>query len=288
MAWLTVLVAGVRLALLLVAPGPAALGSHDVLVRWSGLVDVRGPAYDVLDAVTGALGALLVLVAAASLLVRFRAGDADTRQRLKPLGLSALVLVLGLLVQSLPGLHAAGVVLFVLGGVSVPVALAVGALRYRVWDLDPLLVGAIEYAGLAVVIAAVYVAVVEVVALVVGVHVSEDDLLPALIATAAVAAVFAPARSRLERTARRLVLGDRASPYETLAALPQRLVDAPAVEEILPATAQTLAQGLAADSAGVSVTLAGGETLVGVVSRPPAADRPHESLLVRHLGVAGR
>ena len=62
-AWLTVLVAGVRLVLLLVAPGPVQLGSHDVSVRWGGLLEVRGSTYDAIDAVTGALGALLVLVA---------------------------------------------------------------------------------------------------------------------------------------------------------------------------------------------------------------------------------
>jgi signal transduction histidine kinase len=281
----TVLVAAVRLALLVVAPGPVVLGSHDVSVRWSGLIDISGSAYDALDTATGALGAVLLLVAAVSLLVRYRAGDADIRQRLKPLGLSSLVMVLGLLVQLLPGLDTAGVVVFVLGGVSVPVALAVGALRYRVWDLDPLLVRAIEYAGLAVVIATVYVAVVEVVALAIGGDVREETLLPAVLATAAVAALFAPARSRFERAARRLVLGERASPYETLVALPQRLVDAPAVDEVLPATAETLARGLAAESAGVSVALDGGETWTAWFPAAPSADGARDSLTVRHLGV---
>ena len=96
----------------------------------------------------------------------------------------------------------------------------------------------------------------------------DDGLLPSVAATVVVAAVFSPARQRLERAARRLVFGERADPYATLAALPQRLVDAPAADEVLPATAQTIARGLGADLAGVSVCW------LGVAHSPPGIRDP--------------
>ena len=55
-----------------------------------------------------------------------------------------------------------------------------------------------------------------------------------IVATTLVALAFAPVRDRLNRAARRLVYGVRATPYEALAALPHRLADSPEVEDVLP------------------------------------------------------
>ena len=100
---------------------------------------------------------------AVSLALRFRRSAADERQRLKPLAVVGVLAVLGLAVQGVPGLHAVGVVVLVTAvAILFPLALVVGALRYRVWDLDPLLVNALLYGGLALLVAAGYVAIVAV------------------------------------------------------------------------------------------------------------------------------
>ncbi len=277
-------VGAIRLALFGLGPGPVRLDSHDLSVPWSGVVDLDPATYDRIESATGGTVILLLLAAAASLLIRFWAGNPDTRQRLTPLGLAVATMVLGIVLQTVPGFAAAGVVVFVIGGACVPVALTVGALRHRVWDLDPLLVKAIAYAGLAVLVTVMYVAVVQGLVLVLGVRYDDDGLLPSVAATVVVAAVFSPARQRLERAARRFVFGERADPYATLAALPQRLVDAPAADEVLPATAQTIARGLGADLAGASVLLAGGGSQSAWYPRPPTESDPLESVAVRHLG----
>ena len=116
-----------------------------------------------------------------------------------------------------------------------PVALAVGALRYRLWELDRVVVATIVYGGLAVLIAGVYVGVVVGFAALAGDPGHAPALLPSILATALVAVLFAPVQERLSRAARRLVYGVRATPYEALAALPHRLAEAPAVDDVLPA-----------------------------------------------------
>ncbi len=280
-----VAVGAVRLAGLALAPGPVRLESHDVAVPWRAAGGPSASAYHRLDQVTGALVALVLVVAAGSLVARYRGGDAETRQRTKPLAVSAAVMVTGLVLQVVPGLEEAGVLVFVAGGLTVPVALAVGVLRFRVWELDPLLVQTLVLSGLTVVIATLYVAVVEVLALALGEPVSEQELLPAVAATAAVAVLFAPVRGWLQRGARRLVLGPRASPYQTLVALPRRLVDAAAVDEVLPATAQTIALGLGAEAAGVVVRLPDDEPRQVWYPSAPDPDAAMVRETVRHLGV---
>ena len=280
----TVLVGIVQLGRRAAGPGPGSPGLARPVRPVGRTLDVPASVYDSIDAVDRLLGALLVLVAAASLLVRYRAGDAETRQRLKPLGLSAMVMVCGLGVQLLPGLQVAGVVVFVAGGVSVPFALAVGALRYRVWDLDPLLIRALEYAGLAVVIAAAYVGVVEVVALAVGQPVqgttcSRRCSRPPWWRPRSPR--HAPGSSTL---ARRLVLGDRASPYDTLARSRSDWSTHSEVDAVLPVTAETLAAGPGCRAAGVRVTLADGESWAAWFPTP-RPDEERDGLEVRHLGV---
>ena len=163
---------------------------------------------------------LVLPLAVASLVVRFRRSGAEDRQRLKPLGLAALVIVAGLLLQLLPGLHDVGVAVFVAGiTVALPLALAVGALRYRVWDLDPVLIGTLVYTALAALVTGVYIAVVVVVSEIAGSKVATPDLAPSVAATALIAVLFGPTKQYLEGAARRLVYGVRSSPYAVLNAL---------------------------------------------------------------------
>jgi signal transduction histidine kinase len=274
----------VQLARQLLAPGPLVIASHDVVVPWRGLASISPGVSAAVDDWAGRATILLLLVAALSLVVRAVRGTPDTRRRVAGLGVAIGVMLGGAALQSVSSLRAAGVVVFVVGGTLVPVALVVGALVYRVWDLDPLLVHAIVYAGLAAVVTILYVVVVQLLVLLVGGRAEGSIALPNVIATVAVAVLFAPAKSRLERAARRLVYGERATPYETLAALPQRLVDAPVVDEVLPAIAQSLARGLGAAAAGVQVSpAADGERTVWYPD-PPDEGGPVEQVEVRHLG----
>ena len=115
---LAVAVGAIRLALFVLGPGPVRLDSHDLSVPWSGVVGLDPATFDRIESITGAAVILLLLTAAASLLMRFWAGNPDTRRRLTPLGLAVATMVLGIVLQSVPGFDAAGVVVFVLGGAA--------------------------------------------------------------------------------------------------------------------------------------------------------------------------
>ena len=273
--------AGLRVLLRALADGPLEAESHSLRVEWSGVPGLEG--------IAGLLDLISILVlplAVISLVVRFRRSGADDRQRLKPLGLAALVIVAGLLLQLLPGLHQVGIAVFVAGiTVALPLALAVGALRYRVWDLDPVLISTLVYTGLAALVTGVYIAVVVVVSAIAGNKVATPDLAPSVVATAFVAVLFGPTKQYLERAARRLVYGVRSSPYAVLNALPHQLVEAPAVSDVLPRTAETLAQGLGVPAARVRAVLEDGATLQSW--SPPATSASDDELLVvpvRHAG----
>jgi signal transduction histidine kinase len=264
--------------------GPFVDPSYGNDIGWHGWLPTAG----LLDALVPA-GLTLLLAAVVNLVIRLvRATGAD-RQRLVPLAFAAVLAVASLGVQELPGLYDIGVAGLVIAvTLGFPAALAVGALRYRVWDLDRVLVSAIVYGSLTVLITGVYVGVVVALGRLAG-----PGLLPPVIATALVALVFAPARDRIGRVARRLVLGVRASPYEALAALPHQLADAPATDEVLTRTAHVLALGLGVPAARVRTTGGGSawypapdagqlivvevrhlDEIVGDVAVRPSADRP--------------
>jgi signal transduction histidine kinase len=264
-----------QVALLAVRTGPLPDESFGYTIPWRGLVPVPAIAVEALNTV----GVWLLAAAAVALVWRYRRAGAEGRQRLKPLALAAAFAILGLVVGVLPGLGEAGTVLFVVAVVvGVPLALAVGALRYRVWDLDRFIVGAIVYGLLAVLITGVYTGVAVGFAALAG-----NSLLPSIVATGLVAVVFAPVRDRLSRAARRLVYGVRASPYEALAALPHHLAEAPTVDEVLPVTANALTRGLAISAARVRVLLDGAE-LIAWSPAVPEDTSDLQVVPVRHLG----
>ena len=273
---------GLRVLLRALADGPLEAQSHNLKATWSGVPGLEG--------IAGLLDLISILVlplAVASLVVRFRRSGADDRQRIKPLGLAALVIVAGLLLQLLPGLHQVGIAVFVAGiTVALPLALAVGALRYRVWDLDPVLISTLVYTGLAALVTGVYIAVVVAASAIAGNKVATPELASSVVATALAAVLFGPTKQYLERAAKRLVYGVRSSPYAVLNALPHRLVEAPAIADVLPRTAETLARGLGVPVARVRAVLEDGATLQSWSPPGTSASDDESSLVVpvRHAG----
>jgi signal transduction histidine kinase len=131
----------------------------------------------------------------------------------------------------------------------------------------------------------------------------------AIVATALVAVVFEPVRLRVQHWANRLVYGRRASPYETLAAMTEKIGDSVDPGDALGEAARLLAEGTGAAQAVVwvardgvltaratagddsgdpePVALVGGElpVLVGVALVEPVR---HEGKLVGALSLAKR
>jgi hypothetical protein len=160
------------------------------------------------------VGLLILLAGVVQLFARYRSMPHEDRQPVKPLALAGAVAVLALAIQPIDALTATGqAVLVAAVCFGLPAALAIGALRYRVWDFDRVLVATFVYTALTALITAVYVGVVLGAAHLAGRADAGPALLPSVLATALVAAGVSPVKSALERAARRLVHGVRADPY---------------------------------------------------------------------------
>ena len=194
-----------------------------------------------------------MLGGATSLAVRFRGSTGDERLQLKWVAaaggfLAATILVTGIQAGAR---QATGWVeiLLSLGLMSIPVAMAVAILKYRLYDIDIVISRSLTYGSLAVFIGVVYIAIVVGVGELLGRDQGADFGL-SIVATALVAMAFQPARTRVQRWANRLVFGERATPYEVLALFSQRAADA-SDEELMSRIPRLIVNGTGADQAAL-------------------------------------
>jgi hypothetical protein len=137
----------------------------------------------------------------------------------------ALMLVVNLATFTVLPDGAAGDVLFGLALAVVPIAAGVAILRYRLYDIDRLINRTLVYAALTAVLGAVYAAVVLVLGLLFGGVGGELPSWAVAAATLAVAAVFQPARRRIQDLVDRRFNRRRYDAAKTVAAFSARLRD---------------------------------------------------------------
>jgi signal transduction histidine kinase len=194
------------------------------------------------------LSLVTILVAAASLVWRFRRSRGEERQQLKWIAFAGLLTALGFLVLSLVPNGPEPVLAFIVFVPLVALAAAVAILKYRLYDIDVVINKTLVYGSLAAFITAVYVAIVVGIGSLVG-EGGHQNLALSIAATAVVAVGFQPVRERIQRLANRLVYGKRATPYEVLSEFSARMGGAQASEELLPRMARILAEGTGASDA---------------------------------------
>ncbi|MDQ4097515.1 MAG: hypothetical protein M3144_06570, partial [Actinomycetota bacterium] len=131
----------------------------------------------------------------------------------------------------------------------IPVALFVGILRYRLWNIERVISRTLLYGILAAFVTAVYVGVVAGLGSLVGSRGS--NLWLSILATGIVAVAFQPVKQRVDHLANRLVYGRRATPYEVLSELANRMSDTVATDEVLFRMARVLAEGTGAARADI-------------------------------------
>ena len=151
----------------------------------------------------------------------------------------------------------------------VPLAAGVAIVRYRLYDIDPIINKALVGGAMVLLISVGYVGLV----VGAGALLPVSDRVLALAATAAVAVVFEPVRRRAQGLADRLVYGRRATPYETLSRLSAQLSRND--EGLLEGLAATIAGGIGASE--VVVWLGDAERMEAVAAWPtraPADPRP--------------
>ena len=181
---------------------------------------------------------------AAAVLTRLRRADGDEARQLRwfvfAVAVSLLLLLAGQIVWGtpLPGLLTLPLV---------PLAAGVAIVRYRLYDIDPVINKTLVVGAMVLLIFVGYVGVV----VGVGALLPVSDRVLALAATAAVAVAFEPVRRRAQTLADRLVYGGRATPYETLSRLSAQLTRND--EGLLDGLAATIAGGVGASEVVVWV-----------------------------------
>jgi signal transduction histidine kinase len=223
-----------------VAPGPAPLRAP-ALVR-VGLLAVGGAL-----CVGGTVG---IWVASVVRLLRARPPE---RQQLAWLLLVVVPLLLvAFLTPSMPG--------FLALGFGVPVAIAVGVLRYRLLGIETVLRRGLVYGLLTATVVAVYL----VVTAAAGTQLGRGPL-PGVVAAALVAVGLTPLRDRLQVAVDRLVYGDRRDPMRAVTRLGDR-VAAAGESDLLPAVLATVTDAVRAP--GASLVATDGAVLATCGSRP--------------------
>src|SRR4051812_12237731 len=208
---------------------------------------------------------LIPLVGVAAQTYRLRhAEDSVRRQQtrllrwaLPPTFVAGLVWLALAAIYGSDRLESAGTAIFPPFFALIPIALVMGILRYRLWDIDVLVSKTLLSVGLAGFIGAVYVGVVVLLGHAIGSTGGSAAGLK-IAATAIAAVAFEPVRERLQRFANRLVYGERATPYEVMVDFSERLANVVSVEEVLPRLAEATARGVGAVTSRVTAYLPGG------------------------------
>jgi signal transduction histidine kinase len=205
------------------------------------------------------IGAIVGVVV---LLVRFVRVDALQRRRMRLMVYTATAaMVITIVGGVLPESSAAVKVVYALAiptMAAVPLAIVVGVLQHRLYDIDVTVRRSVVYAALVVAIAAVYIVVTAAPGLAFG---AEIPVEAAVLITVGAAVAFQPLRRRLERWADRRVFGARIDRYRLLTAFGSGLEQTVELARLLPRLADTVRSGL--DASWVRVTLPGTEAVVG-------------------------
>jgi signal transduction histidine kinase len=256
-----------------VTPGPTYLFGSD-LVNPYGIEALAGVTW-LTDTLPGLAWLALTIAATVSLVVRFRRADQTVRQQIKWLVYAVAVTAIAFAVDATvalaaPASYSAVFKVVQLVPMLVVVAVAVAVLRHRLFDIDRLVNRTLLYGLLTACVVAIYVTVVA--GLSALVDAPQRGIGVSLVATGLVAVAFAPLRSRLQRLVDRLLYGQRADPYRTLALLGRRLETTLQLGMVLPQVARTVAEAFQVPYVAVEVLDHGGYRTQAEHGQPPGTE----------------
>lgn len=258
-------VTGLSALLLALQPGPVPSLDVPNPLGWDAAARAIPVALNLLPLPIAAVAVAAVV----SLGRRIRRAAGEERQQLRWLRAAAVFLLLTLLFAGISPqvTNELSFVLALLGMTSVPVAIGVAVLRYRLYDLDAVINTALVYLLLSLAVTALYVAVV---ASVGTLFTRALGVATSLIATAVVAIAFQPARTRVQHLVARLLYGERRDPYALVTNLSRRLEDAVDPAAIPELVVTTLTGTVGLDYAAVELTQDGEAILVAERGTRPA------------------
>ncbi len=171
-----------------------------------------------------------VVVAAGSLVWRYRRASADLRQQLKWFGSAAVLFALTLICLGVLGRFAGTLMVWRVGVVALPaaftgviVATGIAILRYRLYEIDVIIRRTLIYATLLAALSVVYFGGIYLVGRVVEDVAGQSGTLIVTISTLTVAVAFHPLRIRIQRAVDSRFYRARYDATETLHAFTTRL-----------------------------------------------------------------
>jgi hypothetical protein len=213
-------------------------------LRGPALVTEEGEVPPLVDAMFGIafLGALLLgAISAVGLVLRFRRAGAVQRQQIKWFAYGA---ILSIPLSLFPEADPYGPYLEFLGTVLLLAGLGIGILRYRLWDIDRLVNRTLVYGLLTAMLGAVYAGLVLVLGQLSGGIGTKTPSWAVAGATLAVAALFQPARRRIQQTVDRRFNRRKYDAAKTIEGFTARLRDQVDLDtlstELLAAVDQTM------------------------------------------------
>ena len=228
--WLGVAALVLAVAGTALAPGPLELRDGAGIDNPLGL---RGSVHEAADFLSTVFQGVAVVLAAASVVVRFRHARGAERQQLKWFAyvgvMTAVCLFVAVLVGSVlradSDVFSATAVVFWLAGLALlafglPAATGIAILRHRLYDVDVVIRRTLVYGVLTATLGATYLGLVVLVGLAVG-----ESSFAIAASTLAVAALFRPARAHIQAGVDHRFYRGRYDAAQTLAAFGVRLRD---------------------------------------------------------------
>jgi hypothetical protein len=204
----------------------------------------------------------LLVIGAASMLVRYRRASGTLRLQLRWL-VAALAFLVVALIAGLssplvfgPGIGDLGWIPMIIAYPTVPVAIALAILRYRLYDIDRIISRTVAYAVLSGLLALTFGGLVLGIQGILG-GFTEGDTLAVAASTLAVVALFQPLRRRIQRAVDRRFNRARIDAEATSARFAERLRDEVDLEAIRVELTQAATSALAPAVAGTWVRGAG-------------------------------
>jgi signal transduction histidine kinase len=225
--------------------GLAALGAgeYEGSAPYPGVVP-PGPVPDVLHASLTwvfAVFPVLLLGVAGSAVLRFRRARGVERSQLKWLAYAASLVALAWVLPPVQQVDTWPRAIANLMLWTLPAAVAVAVLRYRLYDIDRLINRTLVYGLLTGCVGGGYLVVVTTLGAVVD---RRSGLVISMLASLFVAVIFAPLRARLQLAVDRLLYGQRSQPSAVLSRLGRRLDATLEPDHVLPTIVETVAQTL--------------------------------------------
>ncbi|WP_233358995.1 sensor histidine kinase [Thermomonospora amylolytica] len=272
-AWLPVLPA----VYVAVAPGPVGPGSAPNPFAWQALQPLHGIAHPLRH-----LGWLIPMACGVvALTLRYRRGTQDIRRQILWAAYpGSLLVATELLRADVPVLRAFQAVVLL----ALPVAIAVGLMRYRLRDIDLIINRTLVYGLLVAAIGALYFGLTGVSELL-GASGAGSPGFAGLVGAFAAGALFHPLRGRLQRGVDRLLRVER-NPYLLADRLSRTVQEAPGPSEALSTAVATVRETLRVPGAAVEV--AGDSSGPRVYRDGELGERPYSVPLVWQGEPVGR